>query len=138
MKYCQGLPKLCRTDVALGLLGISSIEAYIDLQKLNFLGILCHADTTFMVKYLFTFRLHQYRLKSRATQKGFVTDVFRILRKYSLETYINIYVLSGTFPTKAEWKRLCKTGYGTWKNRHGAHVLPKVTSSTVLEPYRQK
>ena len=45
VKYSKGLPKLTRTDIALGLVGISSIEAYTDLQKLYFLGTLCNADS---------------------------------------------------------------------------------------------
>ena len=79
IKFCQGLPKLTRTDVALGLIGISSLEAYIDMQKLNFLGILCRADSTFIVKYLFIYRLHQFRLRFRGSQqKGFIADLDRI------------------------------------------------------------
>ena len=91
VKFCQCLPRLTRTDIALGLMGITSIEAYIDMQKLNFLGTLCRANSTFIVKYLFTFRLHQYRLNSRVIQKGIISDLNRLLRKYSLENYLNNY-----------------------------------------------
>ena len=77
VKYAQGLPKLTRTDVALGLVGNSSIEAYIDLQKLYFLGTLCNADNKFIVKYLFLLRLVQYHYLSKTYL------VYRILQKYS-------------------------------------------------------
>ena len=115
VKFCQDLPRITRTDIALGLMGITSIEAFIDLQKLDFLGTLCHANSTFIVKYLFTFRLHQYRLNSRAIQKGFISDLNRLLRKNSLENYLNNYISCGTSPSKAEWKRYCKTTIWNYK-----------------------
>ena len=75
VKYAQELPKLTRTDVALGLVGISSIEAYIDLQNLYFLGALCNADNNFFVKYLFLLRLFQYHLCDTKPQIGFIKDI---------------------------------------------------------------
>ena len=125
IKFCQGLPRLTRTDVALGLVGISSIEAYIDMQKLNFLGILCRADSSFIVKYLFLYRLHQYKLQCRVKQKGFVTDIFRIICKYSLDCYLHDFIAHGTFPSKYVWKKRCKTAIwsyeeSAWRRRLGA------------------
>ena len=122
VKYSQGLPKLTRTDIALGLVGISSIEAYIDLQKLYFLGTLCNADSNFIVKYLFLLRLFQYKLCGTKVQKGFVKDLYRILQKYSLLNNINEFYSSGIFPSKYSWKRICKTAVWqfeelSWKNR---------------------
>ena len=115
-RFCIKFPKLTRTDVALGLIGISSLEAYIDMQKQNFLGKLCRADSTFIVKYLFIYRLHQYRLRCRGLQqKGFIADLDRITRKYSLETYINDFITYGTFPSKREWKTCCKVAIWTYE-----------------------
>ena len=86
------------------------------MQKLNFLGILCRADSTFIVKCLFIYRLHQYRLRCRGLlQKGFIADLDRITRKYSLETYINDYITYGTFPSKREWKTCCKVAIWTYE-----------------------
>ena len=115
IKFCQGLPKLTRTDIVLGLVGLSSIEAHIDMQKLNILGTLCRADSSLIAKYLFTSRLHQYRLCYRGSQRGFITDLYSILRKYSLESHINDYIISGTFPSKVEWKQRCKTAIWTYE-----------------------
>ena len=122
VKYAQGLPKLTRTDVALGLVGISSIEAYIDLQKLYFLGTLCNADNNFIVKYLFLLRLFQYHLCDTKPQIGFIKDIYRILQKYSLQNSISEFYSSGIFPSKLSWKRICKAAVWrfeeiSWKHR---------------------
>ena len=50
VKFAQGFPKLTRTDTALGMLGVSSLETYIDMQKLNFLGVLCRSNPVFHCK----------------------------------------------------------------------------------------
>ena len=111
-----------RTDVALGLVGMSSIEAYIDLQKLYFLGTLCNADNNFIVKYLFLLRLFQYHLCDTKPQIGFIKDMYRILQKYSLQNSISEFYSSGIFPSKLSWKRICKAAVWlfeeiSWKHR---------------------
>ncbi|KAH3864512.1 hypothetical protein DPMN_027532 [Dreissena polymorpha] len=45
LKRAQGLPHLTRSDMVLGLAGMTFIEALIDLQKLAFLGSLAHYAT---------------------------------------------------------------------------------------------
>ena len=52
---------------------------------------------------------YQYRPCCRGSQRGFLADFYSILRKYSLESHINEYIISGTFPSKAECKQRCKT-----------------------------
>ena len=57
LKYAQGLPALTRSDMVSGLLGMTSIEAYIDQQKLRFLGTLCRTTSVDIVSRVFTYRL---------------------------------------------------------------------------------
>ena len=72
-------------------------------------------DSSFIVKYWFTYRLHQYRLCYRGSQRGFIADLYSILRKYCLDSHINDYKISGTFPSKAEWKQCCKPAIWTYE-----------------------
>ena len=37
---------------------------------------------------------------------GFIPDIVRILRKYSLWEYLDNYLQTGNFPSKSEWKRV--------------------------------
>ena len=92
VKYAQGLPKLTRTDVALGLVGISYIEAYIALQKLYFLGTLCNADNNFIVKYLLLLRLFQYHLCDTTPQIGFIKDIIESYRNTHYKI-VSVYVI---------------------------------------------
>ena len=57
----QGLPALTRSDMTMGLHGITRVEAYIDKQKLRFLGTLCRTPSDDIVCKLFTHRLFQYK-----------------------------------------------------------------------------
>ena len=69
MKFAQGLPKLTRKDIALGTLGVSSLETYINMRKLNFLGILCKSNPMFIVKFLFMIRLFQFQCNYTKTHR---------------------------------------------------------------------
>ena len=109
VKFAQGLPKMTRTDIALGMLGVSALETYIDMRKLNFLGILCRSNPVFIVKTLFMIRLFQYQCKTTKVHRGFIPDIVRILYKYSLYTYLTGFISSGYFPSKLSWKNICKS-----------------------------
>ena len=37
---------------------------------------------------------------------GFIPDIVRILKKYSLWEYLDYYLQTGNFPIKSEWKRV--------------------------------
>ena len=122
VKFSRGLLNLTRTDIALELIGISSTEAYIDLQKLYFSGTLCSADPSFTVKYLFLLRLFQYQSKATKVRIRFIPDLYRILQKYSLQNYISAFYTSDIFPSKVSWKRICKNAVWhfeetAWKSR---------------------
>lgn len=57
LKRVQNLPQVTRSDMVTGLLGFTSLEAYIDLQKLSFLGALCRLKPSDIASQLFVHRL---------------------------------------------------------------------------------
>ena len=89
LKRAQGLPHLTRSDMVLGLAGMTSIEAQIDLHKLAFLGSLCRAPTDEPCHKLFILRLCQFDLCENR-KIGFIPDIANILQKYQLEDYLTM------------------------------------------------
>ena len=91
-----------------GLLGFTSIEAYIDQQKLSFLGALWRLKSSDIASQVFLNRLYQFRNKCAHANRGFVPDVVEILHKNNLHDYLETYISTNTFPKKEQWKRTCK------------------------------
>ena len=91
-----------------GLLGFTSIESYIDLQKLLFLGALCRLKPLDVAYKLLILRAYQFMNKLTVNNTGFVKDIVRILEKYSLYSHLTEFLHSGSFPAKALWKRVCE------------------------------
>ena len=92
-----------------GLLGFTSLEAYyIDLQRLSILGILCRHKATDVTFQLFLLRLYQNTNQCTNLNRGFIPDIQKILKKYSIEHYLEQFILSATFPGKQKWKHICK------------------------------
>ncbi|MES9882637.1 MAG: reverse transcriptase family protein [Sedimenticola sp.] len=122
IKVIQSFPKQTRSDCALGMLGISSLESYMDAQKLNFYGMLCRCDNTYLVKYLFTHRLYQFLISSCSVQYGYIPDLFRVLQKYNLSDSIYKFSNNSQWLTKQCWNRKYKNYVATheemfWKTR---------------------
>ena len=70
LKQIQNLPKLTRSDMVKGMLGFTSIEAYIDLQKLLFLGYLCRLRSTDLAYQVFILRLYQFNCSISNRSEG--------------------------------------------------------------------
>ncbi len=117
LKRAKGLPNLTRSDMVLGLAGMTSIEAQIDLHKLAFLGSLCHAPTDEPLHKLFVLRLHQFDLCENR-KIGFIPDILKILQKYNLENYLTIFKTHSVFPSKEKWKSVCKKSAHEHETRH--------------------
>ena len=106
LKRAQGLPALTRSDMVTGLLGVSSLEVYIDLQKLSFFGLLCRTTAQELSKQLLLYRLYQFK-HCDTLKLGYIPDIARILKKYDMIPLL--WRLSEeNFPSKTIWKRLCK------------------------------
>ena len=108
VKSAQSLPTRTRSDMALGLLGTQSIEAYIDTQKLRFLGTLCNAPPNSMVSTVFLYRCFQWRHSTTPVHHGFVPDTVSILEKYGLTDFLIRFLEEGVFPAQNRWKRVFK------------------------------
>ena len=109
LKRIQNLPQRTRSDMVTGLLGFTSLQAYIDLQKLSFLGTLCHLKPTDVTYKLFVLRLYQQQNKCTKRNRGFIPDVVSVLDKYGLYRYLKDFITTCTFPPKRQWKQLCKS-----------------------------
>ena len=108
LKRIQKLPMLTRSDMVTGLLGFSSIEAYIDLQKLAFLGTLCRLRSTDYAYRLFITRLYQFKNSETHKHRGFIKDIHDILDKYNIHLYLNQFMNDNSFPDKSRWKIIIK------------------------------
>ena len=83
-KTLRGLPGKTRTDKCVSLIGWLSIEAMIDKQKLQFFGRICRLNSRSLPKIVMTIRLFEFTHKCVGFQKGFIPDLMRLVRKYSL------------------------------------------------------
>ena len=106
VKYMQGFPKRTRTAISLASLGVTNIEHVIDKCKLLFLRRLCVAPLKSRVKSLFLKRLIFFKHSVSARKIGFVSDIYRLLQKYSLIYYIEQFISEGYFPPKYIWRRI--------------------------------
>jgi len=139
IKNIQGLPKRTRTDICLGLIGTISVEAKIDTHKLYFLGHLLRCPTWTLPYKIITSRLSCFKYKCVSSPVGFAADIYRILSKYDLISYLNDYFKTSVFPPKQIWKRIIKLSVleieeTKWKTnissspdtKHFLDVLPKL------------
>ncbi|KAL4237991.1 hypothetical protein ACF0H5_002702 [Mactra antiquata] len=92
--------------MALGLLGAHSIRAHIEKQKQLFFRILCRTSPGDICSQLFTHRLFQ-GLNNSPRLLGFIPDILSILNTYDLGTYLDQFLLTGLFPPKFAWKKIC-------------------------------
>ena len=118
LKRIQNLPMQTRSDMVIGLLGFTTLTAYIDLQKLYFLGSLCRLKSTDLASKVFSRRLFQFRNRCTIINFGFIPDLLTILKKYHLQDYIEQYIQTCSFPSKYIWKRVCKRERGREHERH--------------------
>ena len=106
-KHSQGLQCDTISNVVKGMLGIISIEAYIDKQKLAFFGSVFRTPPTDLVNRLITYRLFYYSMRITDKHFGFIPDIHRIMTKYNLLYYFDQAITTSTFPAKFQWKRVC-------------------------------
>ena len=82
------------------------MENIIDKAKLSFLRRLCIAPLHCSVKSLFLKRLLCFEYNVSPTNKGFIADIMRIVNKYELMKYIELYTSEGYFVRKGIWKHI--------------------------------
>ena len=108
VEYMQNFPKRTKNDMALPSIAITDITTHIDKLKLLFLRRLCTAPNHSRVKQLFLHRLMSYQSATRNNTPciGFIADIFSIIGKYDLSTFISNFIETVYFPPKKIWKRL--------------------------------
>ena len=105
-KLIQKLNPRTRSDVCCGMLGLISVESYIDKAKLNFLRRLAVLPGTAHSKCVFLLRLFQYLLL-QPQNESFCSEIVKILHKVDLyELFDSIFLKSGLFPDKLPWKKM--------------------------------
>ncbi|CAG2251433.1 unnamed protein product [Mytilus edulis] len=115
-KTIQGLPARTRSDKCTSLLGWLPVECYIDKCKLQFFGRLCRMDNNLLPKRILLLRLLEFRNKCSKKQDGFVPDLIKIAVKYDLINFVEDFVKSGSFPSKAVWNRYISTSIANSEN----------------------
>ena len=103
-KLIQQFPKRTRTDMALSMLGWTTLQADIDKRKLYLFQKLCTAPTNLHCRKLFNLRLHLFLARGCRDQYGFIPDVYNLLHKYELQNYLQSYLSNATLPLKTQWK----------------------------------
>ena len=106
VKYMQRIYKRTKTNICLASLGATHIEGFIEKAKLIFLRRLCAAPIHTCVKSLFLNRLIHYQNIGIFANTGFIHDVMRIVNKYCLSNYIDLYLSEGYFVPYTIWKHI--------------------------------
>ena len=88
-----------------GLLGFTSIEGYVDLQNLLFLGSLCKLKPADVDNQLLILGVNQFMNKLTVNNTSFVKDIMSFLEKYSLYSHLTKFLHSVSFLAKAMWKK---------------------------------
>ena len=116
IKYMQGLHRRTRTDIALSMIAIYSIESEIDFKKLILFGQLCRLNFEHWIRVVFLNRVCSYSVNG-TKQIGFIPDIVSILGKYGLLDVFTAYKRDGVFPSRLTWnksvrKKIRKIIYG--------------------------
>ena len=104
IKYMQGLPRQTRTDIALSLLGVYTIQSEIDFKKLILFGQFCRLSFDHWLRFVFLNRLTSFSMKGD-NQLGFIPDINKLLYKYGLSHVLEFYKSDNVFPSKFSWKK---------------------------------
>ena len=108
------------------MLGIHPIQSEIEKRKLYFLEKLCKMETNLLPKQVFTARLFEYLNNIQNTKFGYIKDISLIIRKYSLQNFMDRYIRTGNFPSNFFWKNIVEQTVNSFdstewreKNEHG-------------------
>lgn len=122
VKSIQGFENKTRTDKCTGLLGWTSIEGYINIRKLLFLGRLCRLDTSSLSFKVFITRLLMVEFNTSNTSLGFLTGATGLLKIYGLYQILQNFIKTCNFPSKKQWNAIVKHAVmcyeeNKWKER---------------------
>ena len=104
-KLIQRLPRRTRSNICCKMIGLQSIESYMDSMKLKFFRRLAVLPSPCISKQIFLRRLFQAEyLQDIIT--GFGSEILVLLKKYNLEEFRENYIRHGYFPDKQVWKKI--------------------------------
>ena len=105
-KHIQGLNWRTHNEIAIGLLGWSTMESKIHKAKLLFLRQLITLKNDSMIKRVFLQQLYGYVLQPRPDRSSITADLMSVSKRYNLSQYILAYASGSTFPQKQAWKAI--------------------------------
>ena len=109
LKTIQKLPIQTRSVIVENLVGINPITTEIEKRKLCLLEKLGNMTNENISKNIFIRTLFQYKTRNNTDcQYGFVPDIFKILSKFNLLEYIEMYMKSNKFPNKILLETSCQ------------------------------
>ena len=125
-KRIQSFGRRTRSNICCSMLGLPSLESYIDTQKLKFLRRLMNLPSDCASKQIFTRRLFhaQYR---KDINKGFCNEIYRLCEKYNLEYFLSQYIKKANYPDKRPWKMILRNS--VWQRE-----VAKYESETKHDP----
>ena len=108
-RYCckiiQGLGRQTRSDICTRMLGLQSIESYMDAAKMKFYRRLAAIPSDCISKEILLRRLYQNELIP-CTNSGFADELNSIMKKYGLTWAIGNFLSEGIIPDKHPWKKI--------------------------------
>lgn len=105
VRVIEGLLPGTSGSAARGLLGLWSIEGEIEKRKLLFLGRVINSSHHLAHRKLLMVRIFRWKYRKNIST-GFVADVFKIVFKHNLWTYIENFLEDGSFPSNILWKKI--------------------------------
>jgi len=113
----QGFPQRSPIGSTISCLGMISMEARIDKQKLVFLGRMCRTSANLIAKKVFLWTVGNLIFDPHHSYNSFIYDISTVLKKYDLEDYLNDFIFTGKFPDKISWKNLIGTRIQVFEER---------------------
>ena len=115
-KKVQNFHRRTRSNICCIMLGLPSVESYVDASKLKFARRLLTLPGYSTSKMIFLHRLFQGRFTQKCS--GPSSEIDQLCKKYSLNS-LDYFLETGTFPDKLPWK----------------HIIKNVIKSTELHNY---
>ena len=105
-KISSKVPYTTRTDIVLEMLGWLPMPSYVERKQLSFLHSLCSMPPNILPRKVFDLRMNLFVLKGYKNQLGFVPEIWKVLRKFNLQEYLQNYLANAVFPSKFTWKTI--------------------------------
>ena len=104
-KKIQHFGRRTHSDICCPMLGLSTVEAYMDSMKLKFLRRILMLPSHCTSKQILLQRLYQCKFLPNLVT-GYSGEIERLCNKYGLQGYLDEYLVNMTFPAKIPWKHI--------------------------------